>query len=227
MERLTKVCPRCKVEKQLSEYRYQGYHRNKQRLVPSAYCKPCEKERKREWERENKDWVNARARERHAPFKKYRGIAGVTKVCGKCGIEKPLDEFYDRKPTPRWKTTKRSECKNCSHQENTKRPIRKKRVSKNWKLRRKFGITLEQYEELWLKQNGQCAICGRDYSHDSMGHDLAVDHCHDTGEIRGLLCRHCNIGLGKLGDSVDGLMRAVKYLQKPRDKQYKNEETTA
>jgi hypothetical protein len=67
------------------------------------------------------------------------------------------------------------------------------------------------------KQNGVCAICGKRPEDDRLGHGLAVDHDHVTGVNRGLLCRDCNIGIGKLGDSISGLMRAVRYLETRSD----------
>lgn len=73
----------------------------------------------------------------------------------------------------------------------------------------KYGITAREYDQLLEQQNGVCAIC-QNY-HDI----LCVDHDHETGEVRGLLCRMCNSGLGFLGDSILGIIKAVKYLQNP------------
>lgn len=78
------------------------------------------------------------------------------------------------------------------------------------RLRSLYGITIAQYDAVLEKQNGVCAICCEP-SRD--GRRLAVDHCHYTNKIRGLLCFHCNTAIGKLGDSADKVARAVKYLQ--------------
>jgi hypothetical protein len=75
----------------------------------------------------------------------------------------------------------------------------------------KYGITPEQYSEMLAAQNSKCAICGK---HDEL--NLAVDHCHETGQIRGLLCKYCNGGIGFLKDSIELLENAIKYLQKSR-----------
>ncbi len=76
-------------------------------------------------------------------------------------------------------------------------------------LRIKYGLTLEQYEQLLEKQEGLCAICQRERS---TKRHLAVDHCHTTGKIRGLLCSTCNTALGKFRDSQILLHRAADYL---------------
>lgn len=73
---------------------------------------------------------------------------------------------------------------------------------------RKYGITLEQYEKMEKKQKGLCAICGG----KELGKKLAVDHCHTTSKVRGLLCYHCNNGLGKFKDDKQLLQKAINYL---------------
>lgn len=73
---------------------------------------------------------------------------------------------------------------------------------------RKYGITLEQYEQLEKKQKGVCAICGN----KNQNKKLDVDHCHKTGKVRGLLCSNCNNGLGKFKDDKTLLNKAIKYL---------------
>ena len=80
-------------------------------------------------------------------------------------------------------------------------------------IRRTYGITLEQYKELLVLQNNGCAICGRIEEPD--GRRLAIDHCHATGDVRGILCNNCNNGLGSFGDSIDGMLRAIEYLKNP------------
>ncbi len=74
-----------------------------------------------------------------------------------------------------------------------------------------YGITQDQYNTMFDDQEGCCKCCGRHQT--EFKRRLAVDHVHDTGVIRGLLCMHCNTGIGKLGDDLEGVMRAVRYLQ--------------
>ncbi len=76
---------------------------------------------------------------------------------------------------------------------------------------KKFGLVPEQYEELLSSQGFVCAIC---LKQDPLGRRLAVDHCHTTGKIRGLLCSLCNTAIGMLKDDTTSLLRAVSYLEK-------------
>jgi len=80
-------------------------------------------------------------------------------------------------------------------------------------LKRKFGITPEQYQAIYEAQNGKCAICQRATGKIKK---LAVDHDHKTGKIRGLLCSVCNrMILGSLRDDIEALQRAIDYLKYP------------
>lgn len=82
--------------------------------------------------------------------------------------------------------------------------------------RRKFGITLEEYDAQFARQGGLCAICGEPESvvdrRTGEVRRLAVDHGHDDGRLRGLLCHHCNTGLGNFKDNPWLLVKAVGYL---------------
>ena len=81
-------------------------------------------------------------------------------------------------------------------------------------LQYRFGISLAEYTELCIEQNGQCAICQQPETEMRNGRikALAVDHDHISGKIRGLLCSSCNTGIGKLKDSVELLQSAIRYL---------------
>jgi len=81
---------------------------------------------------------------------------------------------------------------------------------KKYRLKYRFGISLEEYDRLFEKQNGVCAICGEPANRRG---SLDVDHDHDTGEIRGLLCWNCNTGIGKFKENAALLKRAAKYLE--------------
>jgi hypothetical protein len=83
--------------------------------------------------------------------------------------------------------------------------------AREYLLKCKYGITLEQYNEIFNRQNGKCAICKRDKS-CSKYNTLNVDHNHITNKIRGLLCNNCNLGLGYFKDSKDLLNAAINYL---------------
>lgn len=82
------------------------------------------------------------------------------------------------------------------------------------KLKKLYGITIEQYEALFDLQNGRCFICRK----PQLVRHLAVDHNHETGRIRGLLCTWCNSGLGNFKDSAERLRRAAAYLDLFKDR---------
>jgi len=75
-------------------------------------------------------------------------------------------------------------------------------------------FTNEDYNNLLKKQKGKCACCGSKDSRRGKENRFAVDHCHKTKEVRGLLCMHCNQGIGKLGDNIEGIKKALNYLEK-------------
>ena len=79
-------------------------------------------------------------------------------------------------------------------------------------LRRTYGITLDNYNAMYEAQNGLCAICGK--PDEVEGRRLAVDHNHDTGQVRALLCGNCNRGLGNFQDDTNMLVKATRYLIK-------------
>ncbi len=83
---------------------------------------------------------------------------------------------------------------------------------------KKYGLTLDDYQNLHDAQSGVCAICGNPETaqdgHSGAPKMLAVDHCHDSKKVRGLLCIMCNTGLGKFCDDPEILMRAIEYLKK-------------
>lgn len=88
------------------------------------------------------------------------------------------------------------------------------RSVRNAFLKRKYGITQEDFELMLQDQDGRCKICGEPPTLENTKHGvLAVDHCHYTGKVRGLLCDLCNKGVGLLKDDVDRLKNAIKYLE--------------
>lgn len=100
-------------------------------------------------------------------------------------------------------------CRTCDaiYRKRNKNPVRERHYS----LRKKYGITPEQYQNLVNKQNGLCAIC-KTAAIENIGGALFVDHCHKSSLIRGLLCHQCNIGLGSFKDCTDLLYSAIEYL---------------
>lgn len=88
--------------------------------------------------------------------------------------------------------------------------IRKK--EQKWKIKSRYGVTLEEKEAILSKQQGLCAICHKMVS----GFSAVIDHDHETGRIRGILCRSCNFGLALFGDSREGILVALEYLNAPQ-----------
>lgn len=82
---------------------------------------------------------------------------------------------------------------------------------KNQYLIKRFGIDLSQYNTMLSDQNGVCAICLKP-ERTVRNRNLAVDHCHKTGKIMGLLCSHCNRALGLLQDNIEILKKTIIYL---------------
>ena len=141
----------------------------------------------------------------------------MTKVCTHCLMEKPLEKFSfaDKKNGYR-----KSRCKECiSIIESKEKGWRKRRGFKGEERKSKYqtkyeyhihytyNLSLEDYDNLKDRQNGECAICGQK-------NNLVVDHCHTTGNVRGLLCQKCNKGIGMLGDTKESLEKAFKYLSR-------------
>ena len=162
----------------------------------------------------------------------------MDKKCKRCGETKPLDAFYAQKGCrdgrrPECKSCTSERRKNW-YQQNREREIARvkawqqqnaarinayhrsqrerpevKARERDGHLRRKFGITIEQYDAMFEEQGGVCFICRRP---PTEGISLHVDHYHATGRNRGLLCFRCNNALGDLDDDPDLLRTAADYL---------------
>ena len=158
--------------------------------------------------------------------------------CTKCGLIKPESEFFkDSRLSGRNFLT--CWCKGCTAEK--RRMLRNKSPesiarcrarSKQWSidnpeksrrgircatLRKKYGISADDYDEILSDQDGVCAICGADNPRikqpGKRTDNLHVDHDHKTGRVRGLLCQPCNTSLGKMNDSPQRLRKAAQYLE--------------
>ena len=130
-------------------------------------------------------------------------------ICKVCKLDLSVDKFSVYKPG-----YYRRACKQCRVKEMQARYASDPEFAKRAKLaarksvfKNQYGITPEQYDQMFLAQNGKCRICKR-----VSNKRLNVDHCHNTGKIRGLLCWNCNIGIGYMKHSVEILKTAVQYL---------------
>lgn len=110
----------------------------------------------------------------------------IARHCYTCGALKPPSHF----------SKTQSSCKECIRAKNR---------------RRKYGLTDELFREMLSKQDSRCAIC-YDYLDDMR--QPHIDHDHDTMQVRGILCRHCNLMLGHARDNPQNLIKALTYLRK-------------
>lgn len=148
-----------------------------------------------------------------------------------------LNKFNNRRGKPKCKAREEAKAKGetyyfngkaCKHGHITKRVTRTgyclecqntrvREQGRDYSLRSKYNITLEQYEKLLANQNGVCALCGLTETAIDKYHkeikSLAVDHCHETGKVRGLLCSSCNIGIGNLKHNPELLRKAALYCE--------------
>jgi Recombination endonuclease VII len=134
----------------------------------------------------------------------------MKKTCTKCGLSKDLSCFSNYKDK-RGVQRKVSRCKPCRKEEYSQYMAKNPHKHRDYSYKKRYNITLEEYDALVEKQDGQCAICG---STESIGLNkrFVVDHNHETGEVRGLLCSTCNTGLGNFYDNPESLLKAAQYL---------------
>lgn len=130
------------------------------------------------------------------------------KTCSSCKERKPLSDFPKHNGFKDGRNSKCKVCKSAQQRLHYSENGDRKAYSYENMIKYKYGLTPEDYLQLLESQKHCCAICG------NKPEKLVVDHCHTTGIVRGLLCIPCNTGLGKLGDSVAGLTRALNYLRK-------------
>ena len=159
-------------------------------------------------------------------FEMESDSAPVSKRCSKCRKFLPIELFsFARKARgerhtacrdclrPAWKRNREMRKKNGK--DSAYNRGRRGRLREQM-LQKKYGVTLPEYERMLLAQGGVCAICHRSEFRNGKGKarlSLAVDHCHKTGKIRGLLCVSCNRAIGLLADSIEFLQNAIAYLR--------------
>lgn len=115
----------------------------------------------------------------------------------------------------------RSKCRPCTTKENLARyhaSATTREAHRNASRKhglKKYGITLSDFDKMYADQGGACAICAVPIAHTSEDRHMssAVDHCHTTLKVRGLLCFHCNVGLGKFFDNPELMRRAAAYIE--------------
>lgn len=138
-----------------------------------------------------------------------------TKVCNKCNVDKPVSEYYidPRRNKPR------GICKKCMNDAklaaNRNREGGNNKYQLKYYLKSKYGIELDTYIEM-MESTKECPLCNTPLSNrtttKSKGSFKVLDHCHDNGKIRGILCNKCNLALGLIDDNVETLKRMIIYL---------------
>lgn len=116
---------------------------------------------------------------------------------------------FDR--NKRWVLRNPGRMAELNREWNKKNPERRGVLNRKSRLSTNYGMTQSEYESMLAKQEGKCAICRTD-TPTGKWKVFAVDHCHATGSVRGLLCNECNRGMGLLRDSAELLRRAADYL---------------
>lgn len=131
-------------------------------------------------------------------------------ICNQCKLTKPSAGFVKNIHS---KTGFRKVCKDCHNKKAKTYRTENPDAIKNSKLKQTLGVTLADKIAMIEKQQGCCAICKVDLKTVKL---TSVDHCHNTGKIRGVLCNACNVGLGHFRDSIKNLFFAAVYLLKNR-----------
>ena len=142
---------------------------------------------------------------------------GLTKHCPGCKETKLHSEYQKNRCT---KDGLQYHCKVCRQNidsrlvkrayDRNRYHTQKETTYLNPRYKKQYGITLDQYNERLHNQNNVCAICKNQCK---SGRRLAVDHCHKTGKVRGLLCSACNQTLGKFQDNIERFENAANYLR--------------
>ena len=135
-------------------------------------------------------------------WRKDYNMAKALRKCRKCGLEaNVLEDLQMFRTNNKLKYNKDNMCNDCQSTH-----------SRAGHLIRTYGITVDDYNMMYKDQQGKCKICDTDELRKDNKH-MCVDHCHETGVVRGLLCHDCNTGLGKFKDREDLLLKSILYLK--------------
>lgn len=217
-----KTCTKCLKEQPIEEFSPDPRYKDGLK----SWCKACSRAYARDWQRKKNG---------HKPR------PGPLKRCPRCGREKDRKTDFHKgssycKPCNSshareyyWKhkqrVSDRSKQKRLANlaaerakdRARYRRDIEKRRV---YHLRKNYGITMDEFLQLLQAQDHKCAVCGTAITQNSNGgqnkrvRNLDVDHCHDTGKVRGILCSQCNKGIGCFKDDPERLRSAAAYLER-------------
>lgn len=188
-----KRCPKCKNNfPATNEYFYKDKS-SKDNF--RCWCKKCVKI-------ESKKWF---ARPENKSYRKKYESRPEIKI-----RRKKYDGEYRKKYCAKPENRIRLARQHKEYMENSENRIRHREIAKKSYLKREYNMTLEQKKEIYLEQNGCCAICKLSISFDKIN----IDHNHQTDKNRGLLCNKCNLGIGFFDDNPNTLIFAAIYLEK-------------
>ena len=193
------INPKCRVcGEPLTEKNWYWYH-NKSRKGINLVCKTCWCKRKKDlWKKHHynigKNNPNYQGGKNENQYKHDYYL----KHKNKCALQ-----------SKDWRLNHRLRSNELNRNSKLKHP----ETARNGNYKRKYGITLEEYNSILLKQNGKCAICENDKVGRNRTKYFIIDHDHKTNKVRGLLCDQCNKGLGHFKDSKELLLKATKYLE--------------
>lgn len=132
------------------------------------------------------------------------------KICSNCKKELSLSSFYKDKHRKDGHYPRCKQCQSIYTKEWRRNNFSK---SRNHYVKYKYGITVDQYNKMLEEQYDCCAICSTLFP-GGQKESFFIDHDHKTGQIRGLLCRECNLMIGHAKDDTDILRQAVRYLER-------------
>jgi hypothetical protein len=185
------------------------------------FCDPCKvqraREQRRRWAQENRErHREARRRYKERNPEKYReSQQRYERENAEAQAQRRAD-WARRNPEKRAATKRRyrqadpERVRDLDRQAKLRVPASIAAERRRRYTIRRYGLTVAEYDEMLAHQDGGCAIC---HSEDPRGRNWSIDHCHETGRVRGLLCSLCNLGLGCFADKPERLLQAVAYLE--------------
>lgn len=144
---------------------------------------------------------------------------GLHSWCRECHADRGRERYYRQKADSTWAARNREATRVRTAQWRERNPDRVREITRGVHYKRNYGITVEDYNRLLESQGGACAICQATETRTMAGKTrrLSVDHDHETGAVRGLLCGGCNSGVGYFRDNPDRLRNAITYLTSRRE----------
>jgi hypothetical protein len=214
MQDVAKICKNCgPLKAEFVRFRI----RNNKTVTD---CKICDKAQGIKWRKKNPEKLKEYNRKNRS-----QSIDPSIKElhCGKCKLTKPVDQF-----NPYMLRIKYPYCRECrilaTANHHAKAESKKKHrdwynrkykdISEDKRMKKQYGISLEDYKKMSELQKGLCLICKKPELTflNQTARKLSIDHCHKTGKVRGLLCQKCNMAIGIFSESEDILNSAIKYL---------------